>query len=267
MAHDVFISYSNKDKTIADAACATLESAGIRCWVAPRDIIPGVDWAVALMDAIEQSRVLVLVFTKTANDSPQIRSEIERAVTCGIPIIPLRVEDILPGKALGFFINKSHWLDAISPPLEAHLRRLVDTIRAILASARPVSSQPQPQAPLSPSPLPSVTTPSNPQPPAPAEINYQTAPRGSSSAGMILSIISVGIGVLSCPSAILPICGCPAGIAAIACGAIALFKLPRSDKRNFVRALAITGIALAVISMVFTIINSSIGAYKGFTGH
>jgi hypothetical protein len=42
---DVFLSYSSKDKTIADAAVATLESKGLRCWVAPRDITPGKEWS------------------------------------------------------------------------------------------------------------------------------------------------------------------------------------------------------------------------------
>jgi hypothetical protein len=36
MAHDVFISYSTKDKPIADAVCGTLERNGVRCWIAPR---------------------------------------------------------------------------------------------------------------------------------------------------------------------------------------------------------------------------------------
>jgi hypothetical protein len=38
MEYDVFVSYSHPDKASADAACATLEQAGIRCWIAPRAI-------------------------------------------------------------------------------------------------------------------------------------------------------------------------------------------------------------------------------------
>jgi hypothetical protein len=41
MEFDVFISYSHQDKPTADAACATLEAEGIRCWIAPRDVAPG----------------------------------------------------------------------------------------------------------------------------------------------------------------------------------------------------------------------------------
>ncbi len=39
---DVFISYSSDDKLIADAICAELESRRIRCWIAPRDALPGI---------------------------------------------------------------------------------------------------------------------------------------------------------------------------------------------------------------------------------
>src|SRR5215813_12531898 len=80
MAHDVFISYSQVDKTTADAACATLERAGIRCWVAPRDITPGDEWGAAIIKALDQCRAIVLIFSSSANNSRQIRREVERAV-------------------------------------------------------------------------------------------------------------------------------------------------------------------------------------------
>jgi TIR domain len=67
MAHDVFISYSSKDKTAADARCATLESHGIPCWIAPRNIAYGSDYSEAIVDGINESRVMVLVFSSHAN--------------------------------------------------------------------------------------------------------------------------------------------------------------------------------------------------------
>src|ERR1051326_8925254 len=44
MAHEVFISHSSQDKTAADRVCSFLEAKGMRCWIAPRDIVPGVEW-------------------------------------------------------------------------------------------------------------------------------------------------------------------------------------------------------------------------------
>ena len=39
--YEVFISYSTKNKNVADAVVANFEKNGIRCWYAPRDILPG----------------------------------------------------------------------------------------------------------------------------------------------------------------------------------------------------------------------------------
>jgi hypothetical protein len=130
MAHDVFISHSAKDKATADAVCAMLESNGIRCWIAPRDVLASMEWGEAIIDAIEQCRIMVLVFTANANASPQIRREVERAVNRGVAILPLRMEDVLPGKSLEYFIGNVHWLDALSPPFEAHLTNLAGAFGA-----------------------------------------------------------------------------------------------------------------------------------------
>src|ERR1700677_4615478 len=133
MAHDVYISHSAKDKVTADAVCAMLESEGVRCWIAPRDVLPSMEWGKAIIDAIEECRIMVLVFTANANASAQIRREVERAVNHGVAILPLRVEDVVPAKALEYFIGNVHWLDALTTPLEAHLRGLAGTIKIVLA--------------------------------------------------------------------------------------------------------------------------------------
>ena len=86
MAHDVFISYSHHDKPTADAICAKLESGGLRCWYAPRDIAPGTDWAASIIDAIKASKVFVLVFTNYSNVSQQVIREISNAVQEGLII-------------------------------------------------------------------------------------------------------------------------------------------------------------------------------------
>jgi TIR domain-containing protein/YARHG domain-containing protein len=140
MAFDVFISYSSLDKPTADAACAMLESLGIRCWIAPRDIMPGSEYGAAIVEAIHQSRVLVLVFSSHANQSPQIGREVERAVSRGIPIVPLRIENITPTQSLEYFIGTVHWLDALTPPVEQHLHRLGEAVRALLRIDSPAAS-------------------------------------------------------------------------------------------------------------------------------
>jgi hypothetical protein len=132
MALDTFISYSSKDKMAADAACAVLERAGIRCWIAPRDIRPGQVYGHSIIEAIDQCRVMVLIFSANANDSRQIHREIERAVSKGVPIIPLRIEEVVPTKSMEYFLGAIHWLDALTPPLEKHLQQLTEAVRALV---------------------------------------------------------------------------------------------------------------------------------------
>jgi TIR domain-containing protein len=136
---DVFISYSHVDKATADATCATLEQAGIRCWIAPRDIMPGDEWGAAIVKAIDQCRAMVLIFSSSANSSKQIRREVERAVNAGVPIIPVRIENVAPTEAMAYFMSTVHWLDAMTAPLDDHLQRLAASIKALLKTDAPDS--------------------------------------------------------------------------------------------------------------------------------
>jgi TIR domain len=155
MTHDVFISHSSKDKVIADAACGTFEANGIRCWVAPRDVPPGSNWGAAIIDAIERSRIMVLIFSDHANGSGQIAREIERAASRGITIVPIRIENVLPARSLEFFLSNIHWLDALTPPLERRLQEIAARIKVILKGEDAIANTPAPQTaePAAPGPV------------------------------------------------------------------------------------------------------------------
>jgi hypothetical protein len=159
MAHDVFLSHSHADKVFADAICHKLEAHGVRCWVAPRDIRPSEDWAEAIINAMDNAKVLVLVFSSSSNNSPQVRREVERAVNKGLHVLPFRIENVPLSKSLEYFISTQHWLDAISGELEFHLGRLHECIALLLEHGAgeappappPPHSAPQP-APRTPAP-------------------------------------------------------------------------------------------------------------------
>ena len=133
MSHDLFISYSTMDKPTADAVCAALERAGIRCWMAPRDILPGRIWGEAIIDAIRHSSLMVVVFSSSSNASAQVLREIERAVSKGIAILPFRIENVEPSGSMEYFLATPHWLDAITPPLDRHIQSMVRTVELLLA--------------------------------------------------------------------------------------------------------------------------------------
>jgi hypothetical protein len=148
MAHDVFISFSTEDKAIADAACAILEARRIRCWIAPRDVQPGIAYPQSIMEGIRGARVLVLILSAKSNTSKHVMREVERAVNCEIPVVPVRIEDVSLSGSMEYLVGSLHWLDALTPPLERHLETLARRILALLAesgsgeaSARPPSGK------------------------------------------------------------------------------------------------------------------------------
>jgi hypothetical protein len=148
MTQDVFISYSKRDKALADAMCHHLERQSLRCWMAPRDLRPGFDYGAEIVDGIKSSRVLVLIFTASANTSQHVKNEVERAVSSGIPVIPFRTEDVQPSKALELFISPRHWLDAMIPPMEAHFNLLASHLQALLANKSTIAGGQATPAPI-----------------------------------------------------------------------------------------------------------------------
>ncbi len=116
MTYDAFLSYSSQDKAIANAMCHHLEQRGLRCWIAPRDVRPGEDYAAEIIDAIMASRALVVVFSANANASKHVKSEVERAVSHGTVVIPFRTEDVQPSKTLELFLAQSTgWMPCRRP--------------------------------------------------------------------------------------------------------------------------------------------------------
>ncbi len=133
MQHDVFISYSSIDKSVTDTICSTLEQNGINCWIAPRDISPGVPFAEAIIDAIKESKVFILVYSTNSNQSSQVIKEVDRAVHHGLAILTLRLEDVPMSKQLEYYISDVHWLDALTPPVERHINQLSGVVKMLMS--------------------------------------------------------------------------------------------------------------------------------------
>ena len=128
MKTDVFISYSSKDKLIADAVCHSLEERRISCWMAPRDVIPGKAYGGQIIHAIKECAVVVLVFSKNANSSEHVGNEVGRAFDAQKTIIPFVVEKSDVNEDLEYYLGRKHWLEAYPDYRE----KTADLIQSIL---------------------------------------------------------------------------------------------------------------------------------------
>jgi adenylate cyclase len=132
MAHDVFLSHAAADRTAALAVLDGLERAGIRCWIAPRDVPAGSEYGQEIVDAVKTCRVFLVIFSSNANSSPHVRREVERAVSSDRSIVPFRIENIMPTGAMEYCLGGTHWFDALTTPLDPHVANLVTTVRRLL---------------------------------------------------------------------------------------------------------------------------------------
>lgn len=157
MAREVFISYSQPDYDCAMELMARVEREGINCWIAPRDIAPSADWAAEIIDALSNSRVMILIFSRSSNESPQVRREVERAVHKQVSVLPFRIENVPPSKSLEYFLSSQHWMDAFPPPREPHYERLCASLKTQLSKSESNRAAPPDIASAQPTPILSST--------------------------------------------------------------------------------------------------------------
>ncbi|MCR4598235.1 MAG: toll/interleukin-1 receptor domain-containing protein [Acetatifactor sp.] len=145
---DVFISYSTKNKNVADAVVANFEQHGIRCWYAPRDILPGQEWVSAIKEALHKAKVFVLIYTDESNASRQVMNEVALAFNANKTIVPFRLTEGNMNDELEYYLTRVHWLDAVSKPLERNIEALRNYVETSLN--RPASADPTKAAAAAP---------------------------------------------------------------------------------------------------------------------
>ena len=131
--YDVFVSYSSKNKNVADAIVADFEQHGIRCWYAPRDIMPGTSWVSAITDALRMVKVQVLIYTDESNASRQVMNEVALAFNEGKTIVPFRLSETRMSDEFEYYLSRVHWLDAVTKNLADNITQLRNYVEVILS--------------------------------------------------------------------------------------------------------------------------------------
>jgi TolB-like protein/Flp pilus assembly protein TadD len=148
LGRDVFVSYASHDAAVAQKVCSALEAAGFRCWIAPRDVVPGTLYADGIVGAIDESRILVLILSKDAVASAHVGKELERATSKRHPIIALRLDTAPLTRAFEYFLNESQWIEVGAANTDAAIEKLIAAVGQHLApgSANSPSHMNQPSS-------------------------------------------------------------------------------------------------------------------------
>jgi adenylate cyclase len=127
VAH-VFVSYASQDAAVANSIVESLESQGVKCWIAPRDVKPGAQYADAIVRAINEAKALVLVMSGSAVASAHVGKEIERASSKRKPIIAFRIDAAPLNHALEYFLSESQWIDVRALGMPGALAKLMEAV-------------------------------------------------------------------------------------------------------------------------------------------
>lgn len=150
-ARHIFVSHGSENRAEANELTAFLEARGLRMWIAPRDVRPGMDYSEQLQSAIEECAAFLVLVTEKANRSPYVRAETEMAFSLEKPIFPIRVGDVKPGAGLALFLKIKHWTDAFGPDREASLERLAAELQTTTGAGATAAPPPRPaEAPPAP---------------------------------------------------------------------------------------------------------------------
>ncbi len=132
---DVFICHrtAEPDQDIADAICTRLEERGLRCWIAPRNILAGSqNYERDILKGVENSKVFLLVSSFKSIYSQDCEMELKAAVLENKALYSYRIDDTPYDGAFERALSQVQWLDAQDDPY-AHLEQLVIDIKGILA--------------------------------------------------------------------------------------------------------------------------------------
>jgi TolB-like protein/Flp pilus assembly protein TadD len=141
----VFISYASHDAAVAQKVCSALESAGYRCWIAPRNVVPGTMYAGGIVRGIDESSILVLILSRQAVASAHVGREIERAVSKRHPVVALRIDTAPLTPEFEYFLNQSHWIEGGGS--DAAIAQLVEAVGQHLAPGTTTASGQAQQSP------------------------------------------------------------------------------------------------------------------------
>jgi TolB-like protein len=144
VGHDVFVSYASQDTAIANSIVENLEQLGLKCWIAPRDVKPGAQYADAIVRAINEAKAVVVVMSANAVGSSHVGREIERAASKHRKIIAFRIDAAPLNHALEYFLSESQWIDVAQLGMPAALTKLAEAVGHVSTISPPAVSGPRP---------------------------------------------------------------------------------------------------------------------------
>jgi TIR domain len=131
---NIFVSFSKQDQAAALEILGRIESANLKCWISCRDVPRGRDYQDAIVEALDQSGAMVLVFSNNANNSEEIKRELALASAKRLFVLPVRIENAEPTKGFKYQLATRQYIDLFEDR-EKNMTLIVNTLQKQLQSS------------------------------------------------------------------------------------------------------------------------------------
>ncbi len=140
---DIFISHSVVDKELANYLCNAFEANGLSCWIAPRNIVPGTEWADSITNAISDCAVLLVVYSQNSLRSSQVAKEIGMADRKRKYIIPYKIDDTEPEGAFDYYLSGCQWIIPNLKTGDYKIEELCHVVKDVVMHSKMMAHQTQ----------------------------------------------------------------------------------------------------------------------------
>mgnify|MGYP003302377448 CR=1 FL=1 len=154
MNHDVFISYSRKDKQQAEALCRVLAEAGVNYWI-DLSIGGSVNFLTEITRQIKACKTLIFIASANSVASKFTQKEILYAIKHKKPIIPYKIGEFQfeDNDELDFVFTNVQWVESLE-----------EVVKSLEKQGLTHKAQPQPVEQPTPDPQPQPQPKYKPQP-------------------------------------------------------------------------------------------------------
>ncbi len=130
--HQIFISYSKKDKKQMERIFQYLEEKNLKCWFDSRNIPTGGMYSKEIMLAIKSSDVVLLILSQNSQNSKHVINEVDNAFNYDKKIFPIRIDPSELKIEFQYYLSTSQYIDIINNQLEDSLSIISADIKRYL---------------------------------------------------------------------------------------------------------------------------------------
>ena len=130
MKHQVFISYSRKDKEAADCLCEILKDNDIAYWIDKEGIYSSSNYKELIVDAIDVSQAVIFISSANSNTSINVIREVGYAVNMNKPTLPLVLDDAPYAKSIRLDISDIDQIDFRNPAMSS--KKLITSLMFVV---------------------------------------------------------------------------------------------------------------------------------------